>query len=765
MAIAPEALAQASRGTVAVVPIGQGRHAVHVRIPVGVRAWETVLAAPSRGAQPKIVFNDWTGLVKGQDGLRSGPIVQVSEAMADGTRRIVIGEQREDLTLCGRPAALRPKMLVAKSLELKAARMHRLSVQERSAATRIGATRLEGEWKPGPPLLRAVAASSAASGTNPAALTDSDLETTWAEGRGGSGRGEFAVLQATPEVGIRAFEIVIRPPTETPANGVAPDEIYLATPKRLFHVSMPEDVWGVPGARYSVKLPEPVRTDCVALVTHSAQGEGKDMRVSFAEISAESELGSQSISELVAALASGDARAVAAAAVLRNLGDPAFGAVAKAFDGLDEGGRRVALDVVDHAPCKTSVPVYVRALLGAHAAQQIHASHRLRRCGSESAEPLSLALRRANAKTVGLLAEMLAVVAPDTAVTEMLARVAKGNREIRAVLRVALARASTSEKSANKIREALDDGSVPPVVSIDLLRALGPRLPRFGAQAQRAFLRLAKPGANLRTRYLLLVPAAHLARSSPAAKSFLSKAITSDESHFVRAGAALSVQRPGEFRDELLQALGDDNVRVREAAVATLGSPHGTFAWEQIVERLTKDRWPLVRSRAARALADLGPSRSIDRALAGALEDQSGHVRLPVVLALGNRRALAEAPLVRERLSDGDEILAVRANAARALGLMCDQTSIRLLTDWANKLVDGRASEAAHAIGPAAVWALGQLGPTDLKKRLTPLLAKEAPVVARAAAGMALRANGQRCRRRPATVARRALPRRVASGL
>lgn len=752
--IKPEALLHAARGKVTAVPIGGGRHAIHVRIPVGDRSWETVVAASPGGGSPKVIFNDWTGFVRGQDGLRSGPIVEISEPLRDGTRRIVVGEQREDITLCGRRAALRPKMLVAKTLELRAARMHRLSVAERNGAARLRATPGEGPMPERPPLLRAVAASSAASGTNPAALTDGNLETTWAEGRGGSGRGEFAILQAAPEVGISAFEIVIRPPTSSPKNAVSPDEFYLATPKRLYQVALPEDVWEAPGVRYRVKLPEPVRTDCVALIAHSAQGEGKRIRVTFAEIAAESELAGLGLKELVAALGGGGPRSLAAGAVLRNLGAPAFGVVAGAFNGLDEGGRRVALDVVDHASCSISVPVYVRALLGPHDAQRIHAGHRLRRCGKESAEPLVAALRDASAKDVGVVAEMLAVVAPDTAVIEMVSKLAKGQRETRAALRVALARAASSNVAAQEIRRALDNDQLGAVQTIDLLRALGPRLPQFGAHAERAFARWAKPSASFRTRFLLLVPAAHLAKTSPAAKKFLSNALTSDESHFVRAGAASSLERPGAFRKELLAALGDRNVRVREAAVEALGTREGAFAWEQIAERLTADRWPLVRARSARSLGEMGPNPRIDQSLANALEDESAHVRLPVVLALGYRRSLEYAPLVRERLSDRDEALSVRANAARALGLMCDQASLGTLTDWAKKLAAGQASESAHAIGPGAVWALGQIGPPDLRQRLAPLLTKDAPIAARAAAGVALRAGGKRCRLQKAKMAR-----------
>ena len=48
-----------------------------------------------------------------------------------------------------------------------------------------------------------------------------------------------------------------------------------------------------------------------------------------------------SVPALVAALAGGNERAQAAEAVLRVLGQPAFEAVAAAYESLDEGGRRI----------------------------------------------------------------------------------------------------------------------------------------------------------------------------------------------------------------------------------------------------------------------------------------------------------------------------------------------------------------------------------------------------------------------------------------
>jgi hypothetical protein len=147
-----------------VVPIGRGRRAVVVTIPEPAkeRAWEAVIAAPVKGGtEPVIAFEGMTGNAEGEYGGRRGGMVMVSEPRADGTRSIVIGEQREDMALCGRPAVLAPKLLVPDDLSLKPAKVQRLTPGERENAARHVAKRSEEPVGTRFPLLRAIAATSA----------------------------------------------------------------------------------------------------------------------------------------------------------------------------------------------------------------------------------------------------------------------------------------------------------------------------------------------------------------------------------------------------------------------------------------------------------------------------------------------------------------------------------------------------------------------------------------------------------------------------
>ncbi|HYP87998.1 MAG TPA: hypothetical protein VEQ59_07585, partial [Polyangiaceae bacterium] len=125
-----------------VVPLGGGRRAVVLTITSGAETFQAVVAAPLSGNAPKVLFAGLVGFLNGQEGTRSGPMVQVSEAAADGSKRVLVGEQNEAVSLCGRPTILAPQLLTPNDLELHAAKVQRLSVKEREAARQVKATRL-----------------------------------------------------------------------------------------------------------------------------------------------------------------------------------------------------------------------------------------------------------------------------------------------------------------------------------------------------------------------------------------------------------------------------------------------------------------------------------------------------------------------------------------------------------------------------------------------------------------------------------------------
>jgi HEAT repeat protein len=737
-----DALLLAEHAVFSVMRIAKARRAITLEIddPAHARSFVAVLAAPVDGSdRVKVVFSGFTGLIEGEFGERHGPMVQRGAENEDGSYGIVIGERREDLSICGRQTILSPK-LVAADLTLKSAKVQRLTQAERAAAREVTAHAIPSDSPAsGYRLLRAVGASSAVG--NPASLTDGDPNTTWSENRGGEGRGEFVMMNAPSQLPITGLELVLHPPAKEPEHAVAPSDFWLATATDVVHVTMPPAAWKEPGARFEIPLGKPLAGDCLTLVTEGAQGGDRDARVTFAELTAKTEFDQTAVDGLVGALAGGGKRAEAAGEALRALGPSAVVAIAKAFDSLDEGGRRVALDVVDQSPCSDSVGLYVRALTGPYRAQRVHARARLRNCGDDAARVLVTALGKAPRRLRPLLVGELSLVAPAKSLEVAVWLFEEKDVTGRRLMRKALAWATRQPEARSTVLRLLADPRLGDVASIDLLRMLGDRAKQFQPAAGAALARIGSPRAGFRSRFLLLGPAAQLAGVDAGARRFVASALTHDPDAHVRAEAARRVAEPVAFRTELLAALRDPNVRVREAAVETLSEPSAAFASEQLAELLKNDRWPLVRKATATALGHYPADPQVDRALADALEDSSPLVRAPVLLALGERGATAHAEEVRDRLTDRDEAMEVRSSAALALGLMCDAGAVDILTDLAKNLGSASASTETRMLGPVAVAALGRIHPPDLQKRLGPLLEKSAWPSARAAASAALSAR------------------------
>ncbi len=726
-----------------IVPIGKGRRALVVRQrdKARDRTWQAIVVAVPGAAVPRVVFSGWTGLTSGVAGERTGKMVAISESKQGG-RSIVVGEQHENMSLCGRPAVMSPKVLVNSTLTLKPAKVQRLTAAERRSALKLRAVRVQAEETAAGDhqLLRALAASSAIG--NPQHLTDSDPDTTWSEGRGGTGRGEFALLRAAPEIPISSFEFVFRPRKNEIKGGAAPKEFWLAGRQKLFHVTVPEDGWAEAGARYRVKLPTAMQSDCYAVVHESSYAAGKNVRVTFAEITAQSEFGAADPDALIQALAGGGPRADAAGAVLRTLGDEALRKLAARYVTLDERAQSVALDVLDHGQCNVALPAYVEALRAAAEGQRIHAQQRIRRCGKEAGRALAKAVRTARRHKDRLLwGAELALLDPARTVAEFVRLTRNASKRQRRAYRLILGRAGVNPSAKQAVAKALAQGGHAGS-QIELLRSLGPGVTKHQAVAASALQRLLSGKPTFRTRYLLLEPAAHLAAKSGFARHFVAAAMTTDRNPHQRAHAASVATNVRLFKTELGQALRDPYMRVREAAVQSAATPQAHFAQAALLHRLARDKWPTVRAQSAAALALHRRSADVDKALAAALADPSHHVRRPAALALGLRGARRYDHVLIDHLNDAKEHVDVRAGAAEALGRMCAKRATGDLTTLALALAKPMVTQEDRTLGSYAVQALGRLRPADLRKRLAPLFGKEASRLARSAAQAALREKG-----------------------
>ncbi|HYQ03967.1 MAG TPA: HEAT repeat domain-containing protein [Polyangiaceae bacterium] len=727
-----------------VVGIGEGRRAIVVSVSEArsAKSWTAVLVGGLAGGAPSAVFSGFTGFTAGEDGMRRGQRVEISPPDENGARRVVIGDVQEDLSLCGRQALLAPQLLLSSDLKLHPAKVQRLSVEERESARRVTAVRVApGEAAARVGVLRAVSATSAVG--SPAALTDGNPETTWAENRGGAGRGEFVLMNAPPALPISGLDLLIRPQIGKVDDGVAPRVFWLASNRGLVEVTMPEDAWKFPGAHYSIKLDPPLQGDCLALVTESAFDENPRARVTFAELGARTEFDAASVPALVAALAGGAERAEAAAAVLRVAGQPGYEAVAQAFDSLDEGGRRVALEILDQAPCETSLPVFLKAFSGPSQAHAIHGRDHIRRCGKAAAPFLAEAAKQAKGQLqVNLLAELLLADAAQC-VDVIVGLLDVDSKSRRTPLRIALARASAVSEAKPRVLAVLADPARSERVTVDVLRALGDRIGEFQPAAGAAIARLSTANASFRTRFLLLSPSAELAAQDPALRAAFAQSLASDPDPRFRARALSVLKVPAQFEAQVSAALNDSDVRVREAAIHASNGLQSTVPLVSTL--LAKDEWPLVRMAAADALATAKGSPSAPTALSRAIDDPSPHVRAHVIVALGEHHVSADLDKIRKRLLDEEEYPMVRAAAAQALAAFCDVSSLDALTRYAQKLIDPMASPQDHMVGSAALLALGEMHPADLAKRLEPLRAKGAPPQARQAADAVMQRRSTQC--------------------
>lgn len=721
------------------------------------------LAAPlaGKGETPLVLWSGFTGQSKGEYGEERVNVV-IEEKLGDATR-IVVGEQRNDVTVCGRPALVAAREIDPATLTLKrGASVQSLSEADRAAAVKLTAGLVtEQRQAPIVSLLRAQTASSAV-GKAIGTLTDGDLETSWSENKSGVGRGEFASISSSSDIAISSFEIVVRPPTTDVPDGTAPKKFYLATQDKLFEVTLPEDGWRKAGARFVVPLPNELSTSCLSLVldTAFAPASADTARVTIAELIAKTSLDDRTPEALVDMLSTD--RAKAAAALLERAGKAGAEAAMKGYGKLDEAGQRRAEGVIDASSCTVHAPFYVRmmgeklAAMGPKRSKRDldpaleHATDRVRRCGRASAAALADLIKTAPPAVKIAAAAELALLAPAESVPVLLDELAATDENLRLEMRTALAHAAKNERAWPVLATELERdrfSARTEVVQIDVLRSLGARIGNVTG-AREAFVSLWSPEAPFRTKYLLLGPAAELARTGDErAQALLLAALRTDTDPHVRLRAAQVSARVPALQSALVDAVDDAEVRVREAAVEALGTPDkdaprvppSALFVAALERRLQKDPFTFVRVHAARSLGQMPATSASDDALAAALKDVSSDVRARAIDGLAVHRAKNHMLELRQISDREDEVAEVRSRAILALGVLCDASKIDAWTTLSRLAIQGM-SEEERMIGAAAIAALGDVKPKDLAKRLAPLLDPKAPRNVREAARAAFEA-------------------------
>lgn len=732
----------AARVTVEVLAIGEGRSVIHVRVPDAQRddlAFEAIVAG---GRDDAPIFAGLTGYARGEEGDRSGQVVLVYDR-DERTKFVLVAETREDTRICGqRTTPLTARGLDPKTMQLRGATLHRLEKKARDAAARVVAQRRASTARP--PLARLLVATGG-SAPGAQALTDGDPSTLWSEGRPGDGHGEFATMRAPSEAPIHAVIVTIAP--EAPAAvGAAPRTFFIATDQGLLHVTMPEDAWQRPTASYEIALPAPVSTTCLAVVLDEAYARSGAPVVSIAEVGALSRFDVDGATMDDVAEELGGPRSEEAAALLRRAGDDGLSAVTRGWKARGARGRALAVDVAASAgSCDgAGMTLLTRALADAEREVRRRALGRIERCGKAATASLVAAVREDDEAVRAAAAPLLATIAPAAALEPIGAALGAGSPETRRALRGALARASASSPR-DKLLGLLSREELTGPARLDLLRAIGPKLPELRPESSAAIAEVLRSSPDMATRYLVAQPLAQLARSTDATSGELTRLAElarRDPSWPVRMRAVELSAGIAPLAPTILLAATDPEPRVREAALRAVALSKLASGADVAAAALRKDIWTFVRVAAATALGAIATEGGggLD-ALAAALADSSPKVRAAAVTALGGLRATRHADAIRERLDDGEENVEVRALAARTLGAMC----VRSATDRLTKLALRSRSpvdEADERIGVAAIDALAALRPGDLSERLAPLRAKEVRAPVRRAAERALAAPG-----------------------
>lgn len=703
----------------------QGRELVEVSLAPSSaepRRWVLLLAAGD-GA-PRVV---WSGFASADEG--SEYLVE-----KDGSGEKIAVTKR--IAVCGKTVVASRAALDPKSLELVVRAGEDPLPDARKAATKVTAKKLSET----PKVLRLLRSARASSGDG-SRLVDGDPDTAWSEDVPGAGARELVSLSAPDSVSVLGFDLTFRAPQGV-SGARAPKSLLLVTQDKSFAVELPEDP-ASGGASFSVELAEPIHTRCLAVVLGDAfpekksegakpKGEAADATTYVSELSLRTKWEGSTLDDLAGSLQGGGTDARARADVLGVAGDLGVSAAIGAYAKLDGPGQDLARRVIDAAGCAEKLPLYIPMLASRDEADSGRARDRVRRCGKDAAAQLLAKLDATVGNDRSIYAEELALLSPDTAVPALVRGLAAAKTPAERLLyRRALVKAADRDSSVRAFEAALAKEAFGPLsvdTKLDLLRAMGTRLGQTKGGTD-AFTGLAAEATDFRARFLLLGPAAALARSgNQAATVALAKALGQDPDGRIRARAAEVAQGISSLDSLVIAAASDPAVRVREAAAHSLeGKKLDVPVQSKLAKALTAEPWTFVRRAVVQSLGGMKGDAAVDASLAFAMEhEDQPTVRRDILAALGARGATSQRQAIKDRADDTGEAVDVRVEALQALGAICDKTSIDDLTKIALK---GATPfyEADRKLSTAAIAALGRLHPSDLASRLAPLQSDKVP--------------------------------------
>ncbi len=588
------------------------------------------------------------------------------------------------------------------------------------------------------------ASTTAAAGTDarnltpPLAVDDGDPKTSWTEGLGGDGRGEFLTARSTSAgYAVRGVRIIPGDASSAAAfhgkNRVRRFQLLLG-PKadQHFDVEIPDD----PAADathfaepYWVVLPKPTPAACMTLViTEVARGSEASPPRNFgttaiADLAIFTDLdGPEGVGRLVDDIATGP-DCQQRVPLLVQLGEPAVIVTAQSILGAKGLGRECLVEgLVALAPAPQS-PIVTDAL----AASLSSATDKEERL-------VTAALKIAPAPPIATLSQLLQGKTPKGDAVGLLdrqraARVLGALSQLEAASALVGAAGQGPEPLRLAVVKALGDSTaVDPVLLLgamakvdktestryaDLVRALVPSIHQRTEHhaAILAALRSALEPAQdfqVRARAVMALGDLHLPEAT---SDLIALRKSSDEPvlRYLAARELVSIGGPDGI-GALREALHDDDPRVRETAAMGLGRLKDTWSGQALIAGAKEEGWPFVRRAELEALGHLCVAGTGDLMIRATERDVDQVRRAALVTLVRCKDTRARAILLRT-LGLRNEAATLRELAGALIGELGDKSAAHDLAIALKRLVnEGEGDLAVEGVSVAVLRSLAHLG-------------------------------------------------------
>jgi len=593
-----------------------------------------------------------------------------------------------------------------------------------------------------------IAASSTRSAGNdarslgsPVELNDGDLATTWSEGTGGDGRGEFITARTTSGgYAVRGLRIF-------PGDGASLDAFrnknrvrrfqiaFGAAREQRFDVEIPADPaadaahWRDP---FWVPLPKPMPASCVTvIVTEVALGKDASPPKSFGtaaigDLAVFTELDSPEGAERLVADLVGAPDCTARLPLLIGLGGAAVLPTAQAVMGAKGFGRECLIEgltVLEPAP---KSPLVLEALAasvaGASDKEERLVTAALSRAAAVPLSPLAalLASDKASVDDRARAARVLGTIDDPRAAEVLIGALGRGPVPLRAAVVGAIGRAPKlpGETVLAAIAAGPHDGGAR---EADLLRALPAVVKRDPARREDALgsLRAAlAPERSFEVRGRAVMALGTLGGAGdPGA---LAKIREQGDDPVLRYLATRELAALGpaagtgvDVRPALRGALGDGDPRVRETAALALGKLGDKESSPALIAGAKQEPWPFVRRAELEALGNLCTPGAADLMLRAIGKDVD-EVRRASLVGLTRCKDPRARTVLLKVVAHQNEAATVRELAGALIGESGDKSAAPQLATALRGLVNEAEGDLAlEGVAATALRALARLGGPD----------------------------------------------------